>query len=172
MKTSNSERTWKHRYGGGYIIIESLVYAFLTVLLVGVALAAFYRCVDRSLTLRRNAEDISNALLAGERWRSDVRAASGRIVLEQGVTDEVLLLAGSDRQITYQFATNAVWRRAGSGNWICAVTNVKSSAMRAEERAGVSAWHWELELRPRAQRPGKFRPVFTFFAVPERSPAR
>jgi len=154
------------------MIMECLVYAVLTMLLVGVALAAFYQCVDSSVTLRRNAEDITSALLAGERWRGDVRAASGRIVLEQGVTDEVLLLAGTDRQIAYQFATNAVWRRIGSGNWICAVTNVKSSAMLAEARAGVSAWRWELELRPRAKRPGSFRPLFTFLAAPERSPAQ
>jgi hypothetical protein len=160
------------RRSRGYALIECLVYAFLTVLLFGAALAAFYRCVDSSMGLRRNAEDISNALLAGERWRSDVRAASGRVVLEQGVEDEVLLLAGSDRRIAYHFATNAVWRRAGDGNWICAVTNVKSSAMLADTRAGVNAWRWELELRPRAKHSARFRPLFTFLAVPERSAAR
>jgi len=172
MKTTNTIRDQQGSVVGGYIIIESLVYAFLTVLLLGVALAAFYRCVDSSLALRRNAEDISNALLAGERWRNDVRAASGRIALEKGVEDEVLLLAGTDQQIAYQFATNAVWRRIGAGNWICAVTNVKSSAMVAEVRTGVSAWRWELELRPRTLRPAKFRPLFTFLAAPERSPTR
>ena len=172
MKSRCENQCARNSCAGGYIIMECLIYAFLTGLLVGVALAAFYRCVDSSLTLRRNADDITNALLAGERWRGDVRAASGRIVLEQGVTDEVLLLAGTDQQIAYQFATNAVWRRIGSGNWICAVTNVKSSAMLAEVRADVSAWRWELELRPRAKRPGSFRPLFTFLAAPERSSAK
>jgi len=156
----------------GFAIMECLVYAFLTVLLFGVALAAFYRCVDGSITLRRNADDISAALLAGERWRSDIRAASGRIALEKGIEDDMLMLAGTDEKIAYQFATNAVWRRIGDGNWVCAVTNVKSSVMLADVRAGVNAWRWELELRPRAKRPGSFRPLFTFLAVPERSVAR
>jgi len=156
----------------GIALIECLVYAFLMVLVMGVAMAAFYRCVDSSMGLRRNAEDISSALLAGERWRSDVRAASGRIVLQQGIEDEVLLLAGTDQRIAYRFATNAVWRRLGEGNWICAVTNVWSSVMRADARAGMNAWRWELELRPRPRHSARFRPLFTFLAVPERGPAR
>ena len=153
----------------GYALIECLVYAFLTMLVFGTALAAFHRCVDSSMGLRRNAEDISNALLAGERWRSDVRAASGRIALEQGVDDEMLVLAGPDQRIAYHFATNAMWRRLGEGTWVCAITNVKSSAMLADARAGVNAWRWELELRPRAKHSARFRPLFTFLAVPERS---
>jgi hypothetical protein len=156
----------------GFALIECLIYAFLTVLLFGVALAAFYRCVDSSMGLRRNAEDITNALLAGERWRSDVRSASGRIVLAKGIEDDVLMLAATDRQISYQFASNAVWRRIDSGKWICAITNVKSSLMLADQRGSVPAWRWELELGPRAKHSARFRPRFTFLAVPERSPTR
>jgi len=142
------------------------------VLVIGAALAAFYRCVDGSMGLRRNAEDISTALLAGERWRDDVRAASGRIALQHGVDDELLVLASAGQEVSYHFATNAVWRRSGAGNWVCAVTNVKSSTMLAEARAGVNAWRWELELRPRAKYSARFRPLFTFLAVSERSVAR
>ena len=156
----------------GFALIECLVYAFLMVLLIGAALAAFYRCVNGSMGLRRNAEDISTALLAGERWRDDVRAASGRIVLQHGVDDELLVLASGGQEVSYHFATNAVWRRSGAGNWVCAVTNVKSSTMLADVRTGVNAWRWELELRPRAKHSTRFRPLFTFLAVSERSAAR
>ena len=60
----------------GISIIECLVYGFVLLVLLGVAYCAFYRCVENSYTLRRNAEDIATALRAGERWRADVR--SGR----------------------------------------------------------------------------------------------
>lgn len=156
----------------GFMLIECLVYGFLTVALIGVAFMAFYRCVDSSLTLRRNADDIANALLAGEHWRDDIRAASGRIELARGADNETLILGSANQAVAYQFATNAVWRRTGEGNWYCAITNVKSSTMFADSRAGVSGWRWELELSPRAKSAGRFRALFTFLAVPERSVAR
>jgi hypothetical protein len=121
------------------------------------------------MNVRKNAEDVSCALIAGERWRSDLRAASGRVALERGVDNEQLVLANSEKVVAYQFVSNAVWRRVGSGNWICAVTNVKSSAMIGDTRGAVAAWRWELELAPRTKRVGNFRPLFTFLAVPERS---
>jgi hypothetical protein len=153
----------------GFALIECLIYAFVTMTLFGIALAAFYRCVENSMVLRRNADDIANALIAGERWRDDVRAADGRIVLQQGLGDEILILSRADRQVAYQFQSNAVWRRTGDANWVCALTNVKSSAMLADVRGAVSGWRWELELRPRTKRPSTFRPLFTFLAAPERS---
>ena len=63
----------------GYLLIEALVYIAVVVTLLGVAYAAMYRCVDRSFALRRNADDITSALHAGERWRADVRAATSRV---------------------------------------------------------------------------------------------
>jgi hypothetical protein len=152
---------------GGYAILEALVYAFAGAVLVGVALAALYYCVGSSLAFRRNVDDISQTLLAGERWRSEVRTAGGRIKFAQEGDDQLFILTKPEQQVTYRFATNAVWRRLDAGNWVCALTNVKSSLMAAELRSGVNAWRWELELMPRAKRPGKVRPLFTFLAAGE-----
>jgi hypothetical protein len=67
------------------MIIECLIYGFLMLGLIGVSFAAFYHCVDASVRLRRNAEDVSRALLAGEHWRNDIRAATGRIVMARDI---------------------------------------------------------------------------------------
>ena len=66
----------------GYLLIEALVYIGVVAALLGVAYAAAYRCIDRSIALRRNANDITSALHAGERWRANVRAATSQVRLE------------------------------------------------------------------------------------------
>ena len=131
-----------------------------------------YRCVDRSFALRRNVDDITSALHAGERWRADVRAATTGIRLENTDAGQLLDLDGPDRVVTYLFATNAVSRRIGAGPWTRVLPSVKSSVMSADRREYVTAWRWELEIQPRtigAVKPGRIRPLFTFLAVPERA---
>src|ERR1019366_10279726 len=54
----------------GYLLIEALVYIGVVAALLGVAYAAAYRSIDRSIALRRSADDITSALHAGERWRA------------------------------------------------------------------------------------------------------
>jgi len=153
---------------GGYTIIECLVYGLVLCILLGVAYAAFYRCVENSVRLRRNADDIANALHAGERWRADVRAASGPIRLEKSDAEHILRLPGERGEVAYQFTTNAILRRVDHGAWTRLLNNVQSSAMESDPRSYVIAWRWELELKPRSKKPGPVRPLFTFLAVPER----
>jgi type II secretory pathway component PulJ len=152
----------------GYSIIECLVYGFVLVILLGVAYAAFYRCMDNSVALRRNAEDISRALSVGERWRADIRAAVAAIEREATDDGELLHLKGGRGPVDYQFVSNSVSRRVKSGPWVTVLANVKTSAMAAEARGGVTAWRWELELKPRSKKPVRMAPLFTFIAVPER----
>ena len=155
----------------GYMIIECLVYGMVLLILLGVGYAAFYRCVENSVRLRRNASDIANALHAGERWRADVRAASSSIRFERTGTGQMLRLTGVRGEVAYQFTTNAVLRRVGNGTWTRMLNNVQSSAMETDQRPNVTAWRWELELEPSSKRPARVRPLFTFLAVPEGSPA-
>jgi hypothetical protein len=122
--------------------------------------------------LRRNADDIAQALHAGERWRADVRAASGPIRFESTDAARILRLPGHRGEVAYQFTTNTVLRRVGNGTWTSLLNNVQSSAMESDQRLNVSAWRWELELKPRSKKPGRVRPLFTFLAVPDRSSAR
>ncbi len=158
----------------GYLLIETLVDIAVIVALLGVGYAAMYRCIDSSLALRRNADDIVNALHAGERWRADVRSASAPR-LEDTDAGQVLYLDGARGAVAYRFTTNAVCRRAGTGAWVRLLPSVKASTMTADPRPQVTAWRWELELQRRGSgsvRPSRVRPLFTFIAVPERPAAK
>ena len=155
----------------GYLLIEALVYIGVVAALLGVAYAAMYHCIDRSIALRRNADDITSALHAGERWRADVRAASSQVRLEDTDAGQLLYLDGPGSAVVYSFATNAISRRSGAGPWVRLLPKVKSSTMTADRREFVTAWRWELELQTRATgsvKPGRIRPLFTFLAVPVR----
>lgn len=160
------------RSGRGFSIIECLTYGFLLVLLLGVAYSAFYRCVENSYALRRSAEDVGAALRTGERWRSDIRSAVGSIRVEAASDGQYLHLTNERGSVDYHFTSNTVLRRAQSGPWVAVLPNVKASAMAADVRGDVTAWRWELELRPRSRRPVRMMPLFTFIAVPQRSQLR
>lgn len=155
-----------------YLLIEALVYIAVSVILIGVAYAAFYQCVENSLGLRRSTDDIANALHAGELWRADVRAGREQIRFTGAETNSIFVLSGGQGEIAYQTTTNAVLRRVGSGPWFPVLGNVKSSTMVSEAREHVTVWRWEVELHQRSKKQGRMRPLFTFMAVPERNPAR
>ena len=158
-----------------YLIIEALVYIAAIVGLLGAGYAAMYRCVDSSFALRRNADEITSALHAGEHWRADVRAATGAVRAENTDAGQLLYLEGGRGLIVYRFATNAVFRNVSAGPWSRVLESVKSSNMIADQRRFVTAWRWELELQPRGKgivKPGRVRPLFTFLAVPERPAAK
>ena len=153
-------------------LIEALVYIAVVFVLLGVGYGAFYQCMDSSIALRWNADDITRALHAGERWRADLRAANRQVRLEQIPGEQILLLEGTAGKMAYRFSTNSVFRRTGEGVWVRLLTNVKASAVQQDPRRHVTAWRWELELAPRQKgtiRPSRVRPLFTFIAVPERS---
>ena len=159
----------------GYLMIEALVYIGVIVVVLGVAYSATYRCIDRSIALRRNADDITSALHAGERWRADVRSATNRVRSEDTAAGQLLYLDGARSAVVYRFSTNAISRRLGAGPWVRLLPNVKSSTMKSDPREYVTAWRWELELAPRTTgsvKPGRIRPLFTFTAVPERTSSK
>jgi hypothetical protein len=154
-----------------YLLIEALVYISAIGILLGAGYIAMYHCIDGSVALRRNADDITSALHVGERWRADVRAATNQFRLEDTAPGQLLHLEGASGEVVYCFATNTVSRRVGGGPWVRLLPNVKSSTMQADPRQHVTGWRWELELAPRTQgsvKPGRVRPLFTFTAVPAR----
>ena len=153
----------------GYMLVEVLVYISLVFFLLGIAYFALDRCINHSIALRRNADQISSALYLGERWRADVRAAS-QARLENGPEGPVVRLDGKQGERAYRFADGIVFRRVGQGPWARVLEGVRSSAMMTDPRAKVTAWRWELELEPRGKasvKPARVRPLFTFLAVPE-----
>jgi len=156
-----------------YMMIECLVYIGALFVLLGAGYAALYRCIDSSVALRRNADDITAALHAGERWRADVRSMTGKLQFETTPDEQILRLPKPESEIAYRFSSNAVFRRLGAGPWVRLLSNVQSSAMESEARQNVTVCRWELEVQPgQKSRVSRLRPLFTFIAVPETAPAK
>jgi hypothetical protein len=154
------------RRNQGYLLIECLVYIGVLFVLLGVCYLALFRCIDNSVALRRNADDISKALHTGERWRADVRSATGNIRFQETNFVQLLYLPNSRGQTVYCFASNSISRSYNGGPWGQLLTNVASSTMASEPRKTVTAWRWDLQLKPRRNN-SRIRPLFTFMSVPE-----
>jgi hypothetical protein len=130
-------------------LLECLVYISVFAILLGGATTVFYFCWDHSDALIYTSNDIASSLHAGERWRADVRAATGKITIETNATGEVARIPEGARTISYRFESGEVRRQiSASGNPQLLLANVRASKMELDARGAVSAWRWELELLP------------------------
>lgn len=151
----------------GYTIIEMGVYMAVLLVLLSAGYAAMYRCMDRSVALRRNADSLASALQAGERWRDDMRAANGPI--QTGKEPASLRIPTARGEIVYHFETNVVFRLAPSSVPVQLLSGVKESRMQPDPRQRVTAWRWDVELqrvKKDTSNTNHFQPLFTFIAVP------
>jgi hypothetical protein len=158
----------KSELASGYLLTEALVYIGAVFVLLGAGSIALYRCIDNSLVLRRNADDLARVMHIGERWRADVRSAGNGVRLLNGDAGEVLHLGASAGSVEYRSGEGCVYRRIGSGPWVRVLERVKTSSMHLERRSGVSAWYWDLELEPQIKgsvKAGRVRPILTFIAA-------
>lgn len=128
----------------GMMLIECLVYIAVFLILSGVAMTAFYVCWDGTHTMIAATEDITAALKAGERWRADVRAATGTIRVATNASGEVVKIPERGQEIIYRFERGQLLRQTA-----VLVPKVEASEMKMKMRGGVRAWRWELELAPR-----------------------
>ena len=160
-----NERESAHRpAGAGYLLTECLIYLSVVLVLLTVGYLATYRCMKNSVTLRRSAEDIAQALSIGEIWREDVRRADRvRWVNSDGV--EMWFLEGAATTNAYALSDNRLSRWTDNGPWVTVLANVEKTSMQPDKRAHVEAWRWELELKTRT-RFARVVPLFTFTAVP------
>jgi hypothetical protein len=154
----------------GYLFIECLVYLSVFVVVLGLGIGAFYVCWDHSKALQYAAGDITDALRAGERWRADVREATGAIIGETAPGGERLRIPRGTNEITYSFNAGEVRRQlATSGFSELLLAKVKASEMAMEPRGPVTAWRWELELASR-RKETRLPLLFTFAAAARPSP--
>jgi len=138
------------RRHAGILLVECLVYISVFAILLGGATTVFYFCWDHSRALIYATDDIASALRAGERWRADVRAATGKISVETTATGEVVRIPETEKEIVYRFNSGEVRREIStSGNSRLLLPKVKTSQMETEVRGGATAWRWEVELTPR-----------------------
>jgi Tfp pilus assembly protein FimT len=134
----------------GITLVECIVYIAVLLVLSAGAMGAFYLSWDHSKALISAADDITAALQAGERWRADVRAASGTIDVEKTPSGEVVTIPANGKDIVYRFNAGELRRQAGSGGFSAVLLpRVVSSEMALENRGNVRAWRWELEVAQR-----------------------
>ena len=159
----------KSRRQQGYLIIEVLIYIGMVFLLLGIGYMAMYRCINNSVALRRNADDITAILHAGEHWRADIRASIGPPRIETSDWEQAIHLPGRDGETLYLYSHEAMFRRHGEGPWVQVLTNIKSSVVISDASQSTTSLRWELELASRGK-PHRIRPLFTFIAVPTANP--
>ena len=134
----------------GMMLLECLVYISVFAIVLGGATTVFYYCWDHSQAVIYATDGITSALHTGERWRSDVRAATGKIIVETTATGEVVRIPQGATTISYRFESGEISRQIStSGKTILLLANVKTSQMEMEARGPVTAWRWELETVPR-----------------------
>jgi hypothetical protein len=149
------------------MLIDCLLYCVLFFVVTGVAFSLFYTCWDGAFALRKNTDDIANAVRAGEIWRADVRDATGEIRVEDSADGQVLHIPEKSGEVIYKFAEGALSRSADGRDWRKLLPNVKASRMELEKRQQVTAWRWEIELGAIKKRTVQLvHPLFTFEAVP------
>jgi hypothetical protein len=153
------------RRAAGILLVQCVTYIAVFAILMGVAFGAFYLCWNHSKAMLYATDDIGAALRAGERWRADVRAATGKIAVESTASGETVRIPAAGREIIYRFASGEVRRKISTlENSQLLLQKVNTSQMRTEDRAGVTAWRWELvlnERRPETQ----LALMFTFEAA-------
>ena len=153
------------RRQAGILLTECLVYIAVFAILLGIGTAAFYFCWDHTRAVIFAADDIEAALRAGEHWRADVRAATGKISVESTAPGEVVRIPQSGKEIVYRFESGEMHREIPAlNNSQLLLPKVKSSEMKPETRGSVTAWRWELELKPR-RRETQLPLRFTFEAA-------
>jgi len=153
------------RRQAGIMLIECLVYLAVFAILTSIGLAAFYYCWNHTKAVIFATEDVSSALRAGERWRADVREATGKISVETTPGGELLRIPRGKDAVYYSDHDGAIRRKLASANSSeLLFAKTKASQMQAETRGSVNAWRWELELTPRRQET-QLPLVFTFEAA-------
>lgn len=138
------------RRQSGILLVECLVYLAVFSLLTAIGTATFYFCWDHSRAVIITANEIESALRTGERWRADMRSATGKISIETTAIGETVRIPEAGREIIYRFEAGEVRREIlPPGNTQLLLPKVKSSEMKTERRGSVTAWRWEVELTPR-----------------------
>jgi hypothetical protein len=154
----------------GYLLIECLVYLGVFTILLGIGYGAFYVCWDYSKALHYATDDITAALHAGERWRADIRNATGKITVETMPEGEILWIPCGTNEVLYHFQAGEIRRQvASSGFSESLLPAVKASQMVMDARGPVSAWRWDLELKSR-RKEARLPLLFTFEAAAKPTP--
>lgn len=149
----------------GVSLIECLAYIAVFAILLGGGTTAFYFCWDHTRAVIFTSGEIEAALQAGETWRKDVRAATGKISVLATPTGETVRIPERDQDVYYRFTGDTLLREIPvQKHSRVLLEKVKLSEVKPDGRADVMAWRWELELQPR-RKEAQFPLRFTFEAA-------
>jgi hypothetical protein len=138
------------REQAGFLLVECLAYIAVFAILLGGATTVFYYCWDHTQAVIYATDDIASALRAGERWRADVRMATGTISVATTAAGEDVNIPEGEKEIIYRFDSGEVRRQVSSSDFSeLLLPKAKTSQMKLDARGQVRAWRWELELIPR-----------------------
>jgi hypothetical protein len=158
------------RTRAGYLFTECLIYISVFAVILGLGYGAFYVCWDHSKALHYAADDITAALRAGERWRADIRQATGAVVGETAPASERLRIPRGTNEIIYSFSAGEIRRQMAASNFSeLLLAKVKASEMLMETRGPVAAWRWEVTLASR-RKETRLPLMFTFEAAAQPRP--
>ena len=145
------------------------MYIAVFAILLGIGTASFFFCWDHTRATISTTMAIGASLQAGETWRADVRAATGKITVIANATGEVVQIPAAGGEIIYRFANGELRRenRAQNSSRVL-LPHLKSSAMKTERRGAVTAWRWELEVAP-PRKEMRLPLLFTFEAAQPKS---
>src|SRR5688572_26780095 len=93
----------RKRRRAGVAMADCLVFIGVFSLLLSMSFIAYGRLAMQSKRLHQNASDIVQAVKAGERWREDVRAATGPIRLEKKEGLTVATIPQQTGEVSYLF---------------------------------------------------------------------
>ena len=151
----------------GATLIEMMIYIGLLAVVLGVGVNGLIRVWGAHGTLRRQADGIVLAADTGERWRGDIRSATGAIRSETTPGGQTVAIPVGNRVVTWGFSNGLVWRQSATDHKASPLlSGVRSSRMAPEPREGVRAWVWDLEL-DRIPQKARTAPIYTFLAVKE-----
>ena len=160
------------RFERGLSLIEALVYVAILGVIMSIGGMTLAKAWDQGRALQRNSTEILRAVHAGERWRADIRRATGPIRLTAEADGDRVRIPTATGEVVYRSTTNAVLVQAKpAGPELTLLANVRGSHMTPDKRDRITAWRWELELQP-ALKKARLRPLFTFEAVPGKESAR
>ncbi len=148
-----------------FTLIECLVWVAILAMMFSFMMQLFFAGRTGADGLRRNADDITRTLHAGERWREDVRTATAppRVVKKDG--QEWLTIPRGTNLTVYMHARDTVWRQEHTNQvWQATLHRVQSSRMDADARQHVTAWRWEVELQTKDPKK-RVTPLFTFLVA-------
>ncbi|MCS1411587.1 MAG: hypothetical protein M2R45_04787 [Verrucomicrobia subdivision 3 bacterium] len=153
------------RKQSGIILVECLVYVAIVMTVVGLGTTLFFKFLSFHQDLDRNAADIARALKAGERWRADIRKATGPIRAFRESLQDYLEIPAGNQLIIYQFDQTNIWRhKSGETSPALFLEKVKECRFVSETRKHATAWRWEMELQT-TKKTVRIQPQFTFLSV-------